>query len=212
MMEFLKFKNYHQMHIALAIFSFIVMLPFIVSTFVIFAFLSVVYFFFYLLGLPADFLLSFIRQEGKDVKHATQTVIYIIGFPIIFLWHVHMSLSIFLIYIGNIFFEINRYYGALAGVSFKANLGKAVEALDEKAPVEKSEEKRHFMVEPLVLVIVNVASYFLGIIAFALLFGVFGLPFVGYTLLAFFSIAPMIFTLIYVPLAFGCQHHKKAKK
>ncbi len=212
MMEFLKFKNYHQMHIALAIFSFIVMLPFIIGAFVIFGLLSVVYFFFYLMGLPAEFLLSFIRQEGKDVKHATQTVIYIIGFPIIFLWYVYMSLSIFLIYVGNIFFEINRYYGSLAGVPFKANLGKAAETLDENAPVEQSDEKRHFVSEPLILVIVNAALYFLGVLAYVLFLYAFGNQVSANIFIDILFMSATLFTLIFVPLAFGREKQVKEKK
>jgi hypothetical protein len=212
MMEFLKFKNYHQMHIALAIFSFIVMLPFIIGTFVIFGLLSVVYFFFYLMGLPAEFLLSFIRQEGKEVKHATQTVIYIIGFPVIFLWYLYMSLSIFAIYIGNIFFEINRYYGSLAGVPFKANLGKAAEALDGNTPAEQSDEKRRFVTEPLVLIVVNAALYFLGTLASVLFIYVFGNQVLAFAFIEILYILPIIFTLIFVPLAFGRKKQFKEKK
>lgn len=212
MMEFLKFKNYHQMHIALAIFSFIVMLPFIIGSFVIFGFLSVVYFFFYLMGLPAEFLLSFIRQEGKEVKHATQTVIYIIGFPVIFLWHLYMSLSIFVIYIGYILFEVNIYYASLAGVVFKPNLTKMVEKLDENVPVENLNEKRHFVTEPLVLIIVNAVLYFFGSLIFVLFFFAFGSPTFAYNMLGIFYMLPTLFTLIFVPLAFGRKKRIKEKK
>ncbi|MFA7032870.1 MAG: hypothetical protein WC201_04855, partial [Bacilli bacterium] len=94
MKEFLLWENYRQMPLALAILSGIVMIPATIMAFVLFGFLSVIYFFFYLFSLPANFLLEFIKGEGREVKHATQAVIYFIGFPFIFFWYVYMAVAI----------------------------------------------------------------------------------------------------------------------
>ncbi|HNX16112.1 MAG TPA: hypothetical protein PKO28_01865 [Bacilli bacterium] len=207
MMDFLMLKNYRHMPVFLAILTFIVMLPFIIPAFFIFGMLSVVYFFFYLIGLPAEFLLSFIKQESKDVQHATQAVIYFIGFPVIFFYYVYMSLSIFIIYIGYILFEVAVYYASLTAVPFKPDL---VKAADENLgdPVYTPVEGKRFVAQPLVLVLVHTGLYFIGLTTLIILVVIaasannLALATGGYIAFGVCAYLAWLFTLIYVPLAF----------
>jgi len=206
MKEFLLWENYRQMPLALAILSGIVMIPATMIAFVLFGFLSVIYFFFYLFSLPANFLLEFIKGEGREVKHATQAVIYFIGFPFIFFWYVYMAFSIVFIYIGYIFYSLAIYYASLGAVSMRLDLVKESEK-DVVVPPLKTVDKKKYFKSALTFVIVNYCLPLITITTFVVMYilsfnaGYLNMWPVYYAMIICRSLT-LLFILIYVPLAF----------
>lgn len=84
MKEAFTFKKYRAMHPAVAVFSGIAMIPFVLLSFLVYAYLIVLSFLFKTLLTPIDFIHTLVNKEGKDVKHATQFIIYFISWPLVF--------------------------------------------------------------------------------------------------------------------------------
>lgn len=210
--NFFKFKNYRRMHPVLAVIIGILMLPFTLAGLVMLGLLYVYYYFFKLLVLPADYLMGIIRNEGKEVKHATQAVIYFIGFPVAFTYYALIAFEIIGIHILYIVTFVYLYFASLCGFKFKPIL------LYSDDDIEIEQRPKYNVAIPVVfitVVLVLIAAFVLTII--------FVDPIVLYqyidpitriqydsTLSIHYIIYPLIplFYLIYVPLAFG---HKPKK-
>jgi len=210
MKEFLLWENYRQMPLALAILSGIVMIPATIMAFVLFGFLSVIYFFFYLFSLPANFLLEFIKGEGREVKHATQAIIYLIGFPFIFMWYIYMAFSIVQLYLCYIVYDVALYYASLTAVPLKLDLVKESSKEETISPLTTYDKKKYFK-PSLAFVIVNYCLPLISITAFVVAYilslssGSLDMNIVYIAMLVCRTLT-LLFILIYVPLAF----HKKA--
>jgi len=206
MREFLLWENYRQMPLALAILSGIVMAPVILIVFVLFGILSVIYFFFYLFSLPANFLLEFIKGEGREVKHATQAVIYFIGFPFIFLWYVYMAVAIVFVYIGYILYSVALYYASLGSVALRLDLVKESEKESSITPLKVIDKKKYFK-SALAFVIVSYCLPLLTITTFVARYIIsFNTGYLNmvpvYIAMIICRSLTLLFILIYVPLAF----------
>lgn len=103
--------------------------------FIILAFLNIVYyyitlFFFKAFTSPIQYLHNIVKEEAKDVKHATQFAIYWLTFPYIFFMYVIQSFTAFSFFFIWFNCMLSTYIATLGGVRFQPFL------LDVKYDVE----------------------------------------------------------------------------
>ena len=116
--EAFKFKKYKAMHPALAVFTGILMIPFVLLSFLATAALALMSFFFAVLATPVKYLHQIVTDEGKGVQHATQTVIYLISWPLVFLLYVLMSVLLLFIFPTYALLSCVTYIWSLGGFKF----------------------------------------------------------------------------------------------
>ena len=116
--EAFKFKKYKAMPTALAVFTGILMIPFVVASFFVTAIFAVLSFAFAVFTSPVKFLHGVANNEGKDVKHATQFIIYFISWPLIFLCYAMMSLMLLIIAPTYAILSILPYIWSFGGFKF----------------------------------------------------------------------------------------------
>ena len=116
--EAFKFKKYKAMAPALAVFTGILMLPLVVASFAVTAVLSVLCFMFTVFSSPAKYLHDLVHGEGQSVKHATQTAIYLISWPIVFFLYVIMSFLLLMILPTYALLSVLLYAWSLGGFKF----------------------------------------------------------------------------------------------
>lgn len=125
--EALKFKKYKAMHPVLAVFTGIFMLPVVAVDAVFAALLYVFGFLFNIMSTPVKYLHDVLSTEGKDIKHATQFILYWISWPIVFIGYVLLSLTVFTL---NLFYAVTAifaYIWSLGGFKFHVSAEKSKE-------------------------------------------------------------------------------------
>lgn len=140
-------RNYKRMNVACAILSAIVMIPFIfqyVAYMLIYGMFVIAH---RLVSTPADYLMSFIRNEGKDVRHAPQTVMYIFGFPLVLIGKALATFIVFIIGILHFLSSVEGYLATLGGITFSPFVLTPVDRT-------KSEQKPAYRLAPVVLFVV----------------------------------------------------------
>lgn len=205
--NFFKFKNYRRMHLSLAIIVGILMSPFAIMGLMTLGFLYVVYYFFKLLLLPAEFLMNFIRFEGKEVKHATQVVIYLVGFPTIFSYYAIVAIQLVTMHIMYLISFIYLWFASLCGFKFRPILHD----VDEDLEIEQG--PKYNIAVPVVFIAVILSSSALFITSMVLVnllliqFPVV-LLILNIVFAVLFALLIPLFYLIYVPLVFGHKFKK----
>ncbi len=116
--EAFKFKKYKAMPAVLAVFTGILMIPIVISSFFAVAWLSILGFVFTVLSAPVKYLHEIVNQEGQGVKHATQTAIYLISWPTVFFLYVLMSALLLLLIPAYAIFAFSTYVWSLGGFKF----------------------------------------------------------------------------------------------
>ncbi len=113
--EAFKFKKYKKMNLLFKILTIILEIPFIISSLIFIALFYIAYCFIDLISISGEYVKTVIRNEGKDVKHATQFIIYFFGFPFVILMTIITSfLNLFLgiyYFFVNIFGEVATLHG-----------------------------------------------------------------------------------------------------
>ena len=116
--EAFKMKKYNAMHLALSVCTFILMLPILLFSLIVAAILAVLCFTFTVLSSPVKYLHDLVHTEGQSVKHATQVVIYLISWPLVFFLYVLMSITLLLIIPTYALLSILLYAWSLGGFKF----------------------------------------------------------------------------------------------
>lgn len=116
--ETLKLKKYKAMPNILAIFVFIFMFPFIVLSFFIAALVLYAAFVIRVLKFPVESLRTLVNSEGKEIKHATQFIVYFISWPFIFVLYIIISFINIYIYVGYALLSCINYLWSLGGFKF----------------------------------------------------------------------------------------------
>ena len=95
------------------------LVPLIILTALLVAEYYILLFFYKGFAAPLDYLHKLVKDEAKDVKHATQFAIYWLAFPFIFFLYVLQSFAAFLFYF--LWFEVmvSMYLVTLGGVKFQ---------------------------------------------------------------------------------------------
>ena len=112
------------MHPALAVFTGILMIPMVLASFAVAATLASLGFMFALLSAPVKYLHDILHGEGQSVKHATQTVVYMISWPIVFFLYVLMSFLLLLIIPTYALLSVLTYAWSLGGFKFHLFMDK----------------------------------------------------------------------------------------
>ena len=116
--EAFKFKKYKAMHPVLAVFTGILMLPIVAASFMVTASLAALGFVFSFAAYPIKYLQQIVHNEGQTVKHATQTVIYMVSWPWIFINYVFVSFLWLLLVPTYALFSFLLYVWSLGGFRF----------------------------------------------------------------------------------------------
>ena len=125
MKETLKLKKYKAMHKCFAVFIFIFMLPLVALSFIVSANLFCLSFFLQIIQSPVESLKSLVNSEGKEVKHATQFIIYFISWPLIFMYYVIVALLRVYAYIEYAVLSCLNYAWTLGGFRFHLFVDKS---------------------------------------------------------------------------------------
>ena len=116
--EAFKFKKYKAMHPVWAVFTGIFMLPIVLASFGVIAVLSVLGFVFSFVSYPVKYMHDILNKEGKEVKHATQAILYFISWPWIFLSYALVAVLLFVLIPIYAVLAILTYIWTLGGFKF----------------------------------------------------------------------------------------------
>ncbi len=116
--ESLMLKSYRHLKLWQAILVALVLLPFILSYVLIMLIYGIAAIIYKLISCPFDYLYGFVKQEGKEVNHATQAVIYIVAFPLIFFLRCIMAFMIFYMSIVHLSASLDGYVATFGGITF----------------------------------------------------------------------------------------------
>ena len=136
-LEILKFKQYKRMNLAFKILVAILELPFVLLLLLSIGSFYLSYAFFRLISEPIDFINNLIKEEGKEVKHASQFIIYFFGFPVVLIGTVFTSVLTFFIFSEFLLSSIYGEVVSLHGFKFQPFISKA----DDDFSISISEEK-----------------------------------------------------------------------
>lgn len=147
--EAFKFKKYKAMPPLLAVFLGILVIPFVFASFIVTAMLACLSFSFAIFTSPVKCLHGLVNKEGKEVRHATQFVVYLISWPLIFFCYAMMTLLLLLILPTYALLSILLYVWSFGGFKFHLFVSEADDiAIDV--------DGKYFVI-PLVYVIIGYA-------------------------------------------------------
>ncbi len=164
--EILKFKQYKRMNVVFRVLVTIIEIPFIVS---FLGYLLTFYVFYALFTIVDEivvYLQSFVSDQGKNVKHATQFIVYFFGFPVVLIGKIFTSLFTFFIYLSYLFVNLFGEVITLHGFRFQPFISKA----NDDCSLEISEDKIFinrllvFVIISLLLLIGCNVLYYFGLI------------------------------------------------
>lgn len=117
--EALQFNQFKGMNKVLKVFLIIGLIPLMISTMVpLFAY-YILLFFYKGFTSPIEVLHKMVRDEAKEVKHASQFAIYWLVFPFIFFLYVLKSMTAIIFYFIWFFLILNTYLLTLGGIRFQ---------------------------------------------------------------------------------------------
>ena len=149
-LELLKFKQYKRMNLAFKILVAILEFPFILLLLLSVGSFYLTYAIFRSISEPIDFINNLIKEEGKEVKHASQFIIYFFGFPVILIGTIFTSGLTFFIFFEFLFSSIFGDVVSLHGFKFQPFISKT----DDDFSISISEEKFKLW-RPLTFVIIG---------------------------------------------------------
>lgn len=116
--EAFSFKKYKAMSGALAVFTGIFMLLFVVADLLAAAWTYLLGFFFNIIKAPILSLHTIVNNEGKETKHATQAIIYLISWPLVFLLYAISALTLIWLNVSYFVLVVITYIWSLGGFKF----------------------------------------------------------------------------------------------
>ena len=149
-LELLKFKQYKRMNLAFKILVAILEFPFILLLLLSVGSFYLTYAIFRSISEPIDFINNLIKEEGKEVKHASQFIIYFFGFPVILIGTIFTSGLTFFIFFEFLFSSIFGEVVSLHGFKFQPFISQT----DDDFSLSISEEKFKLW-RPLTFVIIG---------------------------------------------------------
>ena len=149
-LELLKFKQYKRMHLAFKILVAILEFPFILLLLLSVGSFYLTYAIFRSISEPIDYINNLIKEEGKEVKHASQFIIYFFGFPVVLIGTIFTSGLTFFIFFEFLFSSIFGEVVSLHGFKFQPFISQT----DDDFSISISEEKFKLW-RPLTFVIIG---------------------------------------------------------
>ncbi len=150
--EAMKLKKYKAMNIVLSIFTAIFMLPIIVVDAVLACTLYVWGFLYNLMSVPVKFIHGVLKAERGETLPATQAILYLVSWPIIFTAYTILSLTVFALNCIYALTAIFAYIWTLGGFKFHVNVAKL-----DGASIKTNGK---MMILPLIYIIVCVVILF----------------------------------------------------
>lgn len=164
--EILSFKQYKRMNILFRVLVTIVELPFIVCFLAYLLMFYVYYVLFAMVDEVVEYLKRFVNDEGKEVKHATQFIVYFFGFPVILIGKIFTSIFTIFIFLSYLLASLFGEVITLYGFKFQPFISKA----NDDYSLEVSEEKISvgrllvFVIIGLVLLVGCNVLYYIGLV------------------------------------------------
>lgn len=164
--EILSFKQYKRMNILFRVLVAIVELPFIVCFLAYLLMFYVYYVLFSMVDEVVEYLKRFVNDEGKEVKHATQFIVYFFGFPVILIGKIFTSIFTIFIFLSYLLASLFGEVITLYGFKFQPFISKA----NDDYSLEVSEEKISvgrllvFVIIGLVLLVGCNVLYYIGLV------------------------------------------------
>ncbi len=147
--EAFRFKKYKAMDPFSAVITGLIMIPFVLYSFLLFASLVLNSFLFKTVRLPIDFLHTLVSDEGKQTRHATQFIIYLISWPVVFLLYFLVSFMVLWISVIYALTSCITYIWSLGGFKFHLYANEA-----EDISIEVNGK---YSVLPLIFVLIQIA-------------------------------------------------------
>ena len=116
--EAFKFKKYKAMHPAFAVFVGLFMLPVVVASFAVTAILAVLSFIYEIVAAPVRYIHGIVNNEGKQLMHATQFIVYLISWPLMFVAYAVIALMLIVIFPIYALLSFCLYVWSLGGFKF----------------------------------------------------------------------------------------------
>lgn len=130
--ETVQFKSFKKLNIVLRIPCFIVLLPFIALYSAMLIAYLVIATIYKVLHSIFDYLYIFVHREGKIVKHATQAIIYLIGFPLLFALKVLYGVIAFPLFIFHFIVSPVGYIATFGGIKYSPFMYEPVDRFGSK--------------------------------------------------------------------------------
>ena len=204
--EFFTFKKYKKMHPALAVLIGLLVSPFaimflfdLLDTF----FMSILFSFF---EAPIKYLHGILNDEAKKTRIATEVVIYIISWPLLFFFYVLYALTALFLVISYFFAVLSGYIASLGG--FKFHISPFVE--DIAIPEAANDQSKYSYTKRTLgyITVVVLLILVLGISAITMYSSLYANYQEEYFFLSFapvlYAISSLyfLFTVIYIPIAY----------
>jgi len=198
--EAFKFKKYKAMHPFFAVTTGVVMIPLVFSRVVTLAFLAMLSFGSKTLETPLDFMHGLLKSEGEEVKHATQCVIYIISWPILFLLYAFASLLLVEITVLYAALSIYSYIWSLGGFKFHLFVTDAEDISIEVKGKYNRLPVVFFAVSVVLLVVLPIVH---GVIYYASLYADYLEHYFNLSYYSFYRNLSVVFSLLYSLIGFA---------
>ncbi len=111
-------KNFKKLSVAEIVFVSIILSPFIAAYAALLIGYGAILVLYRFISAPVDFLLDFIHVEGKEVKHATQAIVYFVCLPFVFFLKVFLSFLMFELFVVHAITSLVGYIATFGGISF----------------------------------------------------------------------------------------------
>lgn len=111
--------QYKNMRAPFNVFSFIIMLPYIVAAFAQFVAFYILVFFYNGVAAASDFLETWVEKKKKNIHPATEAVLYLVTMPFIFVCQCFLSLFSIFFYFSWFILQINCYIATLGGTRWQ---------------------------------------------------------------------------------------------
>lgn len=118
-----KLKKYKAMHLAFAIVIGVLMLPFAISALALAVVIYVLGYLFSVISEPVQKLHELLKGEGRELKHASQFIIYFLSWGFIFSAYAFLSVIAVVLNVFYTVFAILTYICTLGGIKFHAFAG-----------------------------------------------------------------------------------------
>lgn len=118
--EALQLKKYKAMPMALAIVVGIFMLPLVLVSFICAVLVYVSGYLYAVISHPVQGLHNLLREEGQNVKHGTQVVVYFLSWAAVFSAYTMLAMLLIFLTVQYTLFSIFTYLWSLGGFKFHA--------------------------------------------------------------------------------------------
>jgi hypothetical protein len=119
------FRSYKKLFPAASAISALVLWPFLLASLLLSGFYYLYAFILKICSVPVDFLSKVMHEEGREVKHATQAIVYFVAFPVVFFMYILISFFTINLVVLYFFISVFNYAWTIKGFVLKPYLLEA---------------------------------------------------------------------------------------